>query len=181
MSKELQALEDIVLYLNANEPKGLYCKNIEVIKTALKSCEIDCKDYKLEEALVNLERHSKRYKGRKEDLNTLFNVVKGYQYQKKNIASLMKENKALKERPNSYKAIEDDFGINLITLHKALKDGIYWKGTTCVDTKGIFFEDKPKINIVGKCLTNICFRKHLEVVYFKDYGKTWALTEEELL
>lgn len=40
MSKELQALEDIILYLNANEPKGLYCKNIEVIKAALKEHEV---------------------------------------------------------------------------------------------------------------------------------------------
>ena len=32
----LAALEDIILYLNANEPKGLYCKNIEIIKAALK-------------------------------------------------------------------------------------------------------------------------------------------------
>lgn len=34
-----KALEDIILYLNANEPKGLYCKNIEIIKTALKRLE----------------------------------------------------------------------------------------------------------------------------------------------
>ena len=39
MSKELEALEDIILYLNANEPKGLYCKNVEIIKTALKDFE----------------------------------------------------------------------------------------------------------------------------------------------
>ena len=39
MSKELEALEDIILYLNANEPKGLYCKNIEIIETALKEKE----------------------------------------------------------------------------------------------------------------------------------------------
>ena len=32
----LEALEDIVLYLNANEPKGLYLKNIEAIKKELK-------------------------------------------------------------------------------------------------------------------------------------------------
>lgn len=37
MSKELEALEDIILYLNASESKGLYCKNIEVIKNALKN------------------------------------------------------------------------------------------------------------------------------------------------
>ena len=35
----LAALEDIILYLNANEPKGLYCENIEIIKTALKEYE----------------------------------------------------------------------------------------------------------------------------------------------
>ena len=38
MSKE--ALEDIILYLNASEPKGLYCENIEVIKKELKALEI---------------------------------------------------------------------------------------------------------------------------------------------
>ena len=38
--KGLEALEDIILYLNANEPKGLYCENIEVIKQELKALEI---------------------------------------------------------------------------------------------------------------------------------------------
>lgn len=42
MSKELKALEDIILYLNANEPKGLYVENIIIIKSALKRLqEID--------------------------------------------------------------------------------------------------------------------------------------------
>ena len=76
MSKELEALEDIILYLNASEPKGLYCENIEIIKNALKNYEeltnkqvilcgrksrktqaiIDmiCKNYK-EVAITNLE------------------------------------------------------------------------------------------------------------------------------
>ena len=40
MPKRLEALEDIILYLNANEPKGLYCENIEVIKKELKALEI---------------------------------------------------------------------------------------------------------------------------------------------
>ena len=40
MSKGLEALEDIILYLNANEPQGLYCENIEVIKKELKALEI---------------------------------------------------------------------------------------------------------------------------------------------
>ena len=39
MSKELEALEDIILYLNASEPKGLYCENIETIQQALLKAE----------------------------------------------------------------------------------------------------------------------------------------------
>ena len=39
MSKELVALEDIILYLNASEPKGLYCENIETIQQALQRLE----------------------------------------------------------------------------------------------------------------------------------------------
>ena len=41
MSKELWALEDIILYLNASEPKGLYCENIETIQQALLKAEKD--------------------------------------------------------------------------------------------------------------------------------------------
>ena len=39
MSKALGALEDIILYLNASEPKGLYCENIETIQQALLKAE----------------------------------------------------------------------------------------------------------------------------------------------
>lgn len=41
MSKALGALEDIILYLNASEPKGLYCENIETIQQALLKAEKD--------------------------------------------------------------------------------------------------------------------------------------------
>ena len=35
----LEALKDIILYLNASEPKGLYCENIETIQQALLKAE----------------------------------------------------------------------------------------------------------------------------------------------
>ena len=35
----LEALEDIILYLNASEPKGLYCENIETIQQSLLNAE----------------------------------------------------------------------------------------------------------------------------------------------
>lgn len=67
MNKGLQALEDITLYLNANEPKGLYCKNIEILKTALKRLEMidnsvhfDMEYYeKRNRALEIIKRHFK--------------------------------------------------------------------------------------------------------------------------
>ena len=34
-----KALEDIILYLNATEPKGLYCENIEVLKQRMNRLE----------------------------------------------------------------------------------------------------------------------------------------------
>ena len=34
------ALEDIILYLNATAPKGLYCENIEAIKKDLEVLDI---------------------------------------------------------------------------------------------------------------------------------------------
>lgn len=37
--KSKEALEDIILYLNATEPQGLYCENIEVIKQDLDRLE----------------------------------------------------------------------------------------------------------------------------------------------
>ena len=32
----LEALEDIILYLNATEPDGFYCENIKIIKNVIK-------------------------------------------------------------------------------------------------------------------------------------------------
>lgn len=68
--------------------------------------------------------------------------------------------------------IEEKLGIDLITLFKALKDGIY-----------ISKNDKRFIPVV---LIHKNMILELEIGYkdyvsVKDYGKTWALTKEELL
>ena len=58
MSKELEALEDIILYLNASEPKGLYCENIETIQQALLKAEKD------EKIILGIEDYlNRRIKG----------------------------------------------------------------------------------------------------------------------
>ena len=74
-----------------------------------------------------------------------------------------------------YKSLEDELDIDLITLFKALKNGIWLK-------------DKLKEQFLPyHCLLRDDFILVLyEDIYkeeylLKDYGKTWALTKEELL
>lgn len=72
--------------------------------------------------------------------------------------------------------IEEELGIDLITLFKALKQGyIYYPincPNDCYKYKIECIYMKPRIHLyvadgVGGC-------------YMEDYGKTWALTKEEL-
>lgn len=79
--------------------------------------------------------------------------------------------------------IEEELGIYLIILFKALKNGFYYYDNGIVHTS----DNESYISLQAQsCLPNqmcievdygdystMCF-------YFKDYGKTWALTREEL-
>ena len=84
-----------------------------------------------------------------------------------------------------YKKIEDELGIDLITLFKALKNGIW-----VIFCKGWEPEKETSIelNIIEKSLSHHWsfldmngYDSGTTNYYFKDYGKTWALTREELL
>lgn len=66
--------------------------------------------------------------------------------------------------------IEEELGIDLITLFKALKNGVWVKAFV-----GIVF-------IQVSCNYFAFLNNEIApmIYYFKDYGKTWALTKEEL-
>lgn len=75
--------------------------------------------------------------------------------------------------------IEDELGIDLITLFKALKNGIWIKHplgqvykvqARLYDLMIDSFSEKLKW----------CFLANSMLIDFKDYGVTWALTKEEL-
>ena len=68
--------------------------------------------------------------------------------------------------------IEDELGIDLIILFKALKNGFYTKNAH-------YTGNEMGINVIDKCLCNEKWRDR-DIFNFKDYGKTWALTKEEL-
>ena len=83
--------------------------------------------------------------------------------------------------------IEEELGIDLFTLFKALRNGIWtnqeqWYGDE-KQGKIRFFQVRLLLeeNAVG-CIYNSMWKGEevIRTLYFKDYGKTWALTKEEL-
>ena len=84
-----------------------------------------------------------------------------------------------------YRKIEEELGIDLITLFKALKNGIYLKFGSEKIT-GVYYEHRAILpRHFDKDYKGYFIDLQLELsinfnFYFKDYGKTWALTREEL-
>ena len=76
--------------------------------------------------------------------------------------------------------IEEELGIDLVTFFKIRKH--------CNDRKSIFIKDKGEI-IKSDCRVELCYKSvavhtgdyGADSYSLKDYGKTWALTKEELL
>lgn len=86
--------------------------------------------------------------------------------------------------------IEEELGIDLITLFKALKNGVWYKDFYgCIEYFKVgrhyfididMFEKGINLMWVEECLEeNNC--ACIALLYIKDYGKTWALRKEELL
>ena len=71
--------------------------------------------------------------------------------------------------------IEEELGIDLVTLFKALIDGVF-----VVGDDGLIYTDYIKrIDHWQGCWTFISNEEDIEVC-LEDYGVTWALTSEEL-
>ena len=84
----------------------------------------------------------------------------------------------LVEKLGQLEDIEEELGIDLITLFKALEEGIWFKN---FDGKLRFSPLMcAELEISEKGLSLISMEMDA-LFYFKDYGKTWALTREELL
>ena len=76
--------------------------------------------------------------------------------------------------------IEEDLGIDLITLFKALKKGV-WVREQNTKEKEIVYE-RIRLNFLIKTLDFIEPRKEIGIGRnLFDYGDSWALTKEELL
>ena len=111
----------------------------------------------------------------------------------RNIISVNKNHERGYDNEKGVIIIEEENGIDLITLFKALKDGFYIKYN---DEIVHIFPDKhitinfwyktinvfipPKFFIDCKKGTDYLSETIDEEYWFKDYGETWALTREEL-
>lgn len=75
-----------------------------------------------------------------------------------------------------YEDIEKELGIGLITLIKAISNGV-WVKTKNDISKHLTVALKKRHHTKEYLL----FYRPYSHIYLKDYGKTWALTKEELL
>lgn len=77
--------------------------------------------------------------------------------------------------------IEEELGIDLITLFKGAFDGIYFIHPSKDNDKKEILDGWIDLGTIEKMEHSFCVEnKSLCCLSFKDYGKTWALTKEEL-
>lgn len=95
-----------------------------------------------------------------------------YDYNRDNYGALLSSTESVINKLGELEDIENELGIDLATLFKALKDGIWFE-----DCNEIIFTDDNRVCITNDALFIPAYEMWLD---FKDYGKTWALTKEEL-
>lgn len=88
-----------------------------------------------------------------------------------------KELRTLQFIKNKYEGIEKELGIDLSILFKALKQKfVYYKGKVKIELLGLHIKSN-KLYLYGFVKDTT----HAVYLSLEDYGKTWALTREELL
>ena len=76
-----------------------------------------------------------------------------------------------------YRKIEEEIGVDFITLIKMLKDGVYINDGGIVDEIGHIYKDQVK-SIEPWPVWGFTVGDNVEYA-FRDRGKTWALDKEE--
>lgn len=86
------------------------------------------------------------------------------------------ELKAIYKQLLPYAEVEEELGIDLITLFKALKNGVYSNHYAYAGEEIHKIDVELQKRSYGLCVSGGFGEGH----NIKDYGKTWALTKEEL-
>lgn len=117
----------------------------------------------------------------KEALRTLFT---SYNYNG-NYQELIEARETLEkelDRLEEYRKIEEEIGIDLITLFKALKYGVYYYTSQNQLTHDYvwLYDNYVSANVRDKLSYSLltCFQK--QILSFEDYGTTWSIYRENL-
>lgn len=113
----------------------------------------------------------------KEALRTLFT---SYNYNG-NYQELIEARETLEkelDRLEEYRKIEEEIGIDLITLFKAYSNGFYVKGEK--EKQYIDFQNALNANAFKNKEMFYGHEWHYQYVKLYDYGVTWSLTKEDL-
>lgn len=83
---------------------------------------------------------------------------------------------------DNIEVIEEELGIDLITLFKTLKYGVYYFTNGVQLTKDYvgLIDNYMGVGPHEKLSYSFITRTERQILSFNDYGKTWALTKEEL-
>lgn len=105
-------------------------------------------------------------------LNYEYNRIKDYDINRCNFGRITDD--MIFNKLGKLEDIEEELGIDLITLFKALKDGVF------INEDGSVYKDY--IKSIEYWLDGWGFISNDDYidVLFKDYGISWALTEKEL-
>lgn len=110
-------------------------------------------------------------------LGLLLGVYDFYKsFHKSFIKTINKENQEMSKELSPLEDIEEELGIDLITLFKALKNGVYCEHDKKHHIVALDLGSSGNYRLSYQIIDDL-----FESVYVKDYGKTWALTKEELL
>ena len=102
----------------------------------------------------------------------------GIDYIYSNFVSLNEPHKSVANKLGQLEDIEEELGIDLITLFKALKNGIWFRNV--VDNKiRCSIPMCAELELSEKGLSLISMEMDI-LFFFKDYGKTWSLDKKDL-
>ena len=79
------------------------------------------------------------------------------------------------DKLGQYEDLEEEIGIDLITLFKATQQGIWMKRN-----KDFYFFDNLIVDFKHKCLVQIVSNDEVETFPFDSYGEDCGLSREEL-
>lgn len=123
------------------------------------------------------EMNIRYYIGTSEVSKEVYDAIQVYkrdnEYLQKALDNAKYLNDLKDKKLKALKDIEDELGIDLVTLFKAIKNPVYIKETDIT-----VWCSNRLINVLGQHFILVVGDTILNTA---DYGKTWALTKEELL